>query len=91
MLFRSQHDPGWTGSSESTWERDLDRVATMVIRGDRVLRFGYRQLYTDWPRVLAAVERAIADDLALTAYRRRHPYRPRINRKRRRSAAKHDP
>lgn len=80
-----QHDPSWTGDGHSTWESDLDRGTTMAIQGDRVLRFGYRQLYTDWPRVLAAVERLIADDLALSAYRRRHPYRPHTSRKRRRS------
>jgi very-short-patch-repair endonuclease len=87
----AQHDPSWTGESGSSWENDLDRATTMAIRGDRVLHFGYRQLYTDWPRVLAAIERAIADDAALAARRRRHPYRPRAQRKRRRSGAKLPP
>jgi very-short-patch-repair endonuclease len=87
----AQHDPSWTGESGSSWENDLDRATTMAIRGDRVLHFGYRQLYTDWPRVLAAIERAIADDAALAARRRRHPYRPRPQRKRRRSSAKLPP
>lgn len=79
----AQHDPSWTGDSVSSWAADLDRSAAMTIRGDRVLHFGYRQLYTDWPTVLAAIERAMADAAALAARRRRHPYRPRVNRKRR--------
>lgn len=87
----AQHDPSWTGESGSSWQNDLDRATTMAIRGDRVLHFGYRQLYTDWPRVMAAIERAIADDAALAARRRRHPYRPRTQRKRRRSGAKLPP
>ena len=82
-----QHDPGWTGAGESTYEHDHDRDTTMAIRGDRVLRYTYRQIYGDWPRVLAAIERAIADDVALTARRLRHPYRPRVHRKRRRTGA----
>ena len=87
-----QHDPDWTGGADGTdgsgssWERDLERDAAMAIRGDRVLHFGYRLLYTDWPTVLAAIDRAIADDAALAARRRNHPYRPRARRKRRRSA-----
>jgi hypothetical protein len=71
-----QHDPGWTGDEPSTYEKDHDRDTTMAIRGDRVLRFTYRQLYGHWAEILAATERAIADDNALCAYRRRHPYRP---------------
>jgi very-short-patch-repair endonuclease len=81
----AQHDPAWTGGGESSYERDHDRDTTMTIGGDRVLRYTYRQIYGDWPRVLAAIERAIADDAALTARRLRHPYRPRVHRKRRRS------
>jgi hypothetical protein len=84
----AQHDPRWTGEGPSTYEPDHDRDTTMAIQGDRVLRYTYRQIYGDWPRVVAAIERAIADDLALTARRLRHPYRPRVRRKRRRSAAK---
>lgn len=79
----AQHDPRWTGDSPSTYEPDHDRDTTVTIRGGRVQRFTYRQLYSDWPRVLAAVERAIADDLALTALRAKRPYRP-AKRKRRR-------
>jgi hypothetical protein len=82
----AQHDPTWSGDSPSSWEGDLDRAAAMAIRGDRVLHFGYRQLYDDWPTVLAAVVRAIADDEQLTARRRSHPYRPRAPQKRRRFA-----
>ena len=82
-----QHDPDWTGEAGSSWEHDLDRDAAMAIRGDRVLHFGYRQLYTAWPTVLAAIDRAVADDEALAARRRRHPYRPRAQRKRRRIAS----
>jgi very-short-patch-repair endonuclease len=84
----AQHDPDWLGETASSWERDHDRDTTVVIGGGTVLRYTYRQLYTDWRRVLAAIERAIADDAALAAYRARHPYRPRVRRKRRRSVAK---
>ena len=84
----AQHDSDWTGDSPSSWNNDLERATAMTIRGDRVLHFGYRQLYGDWAAVLAAVSRAIADDEALSARRRRHPYRPRAPQKRRRSAAK---
>ncbi|MBX3099895.1 MAG: DUF559 domain-containing protein [Salinibacterium sp.] len=69
------------------WERDRDRDLVMAAWGYRTLRVTYRQLYRDWPRVLAAIERAIADDAALVAHRLRHPYRPYAGRKRRRSAA----
>lgn len=83
-----QHDPNWTGEGESTWDKDHDRDTTVVIGGGAVHRYNYRQLYTDWPRVLAAIRRAEADDAVLTAYRRRHPYRVRTSRKRRRSVPK---
>ena len=85
-----QHDPRWRGDSPSSWEGDHDRDTTVTIDGGRTLRITYRQLYSDWPRVLAAVERMIADDLALAAYRRRHPYRP-VKRKRRRISSKSGP
>ena len=85
-----QHDPSWTGDSPSSWEGDHDRDTTVTIDGGRTLRVTYRQLYSDWPRVLAAVERMIADDLALIAYRRRHPFRP-VKRKRRRNPPKSGP
>jgi very-short-patch-repair endonuclease len=84
----AQHDPDWVGEHPSSWEGDHDRDATMAIDGHLVLRFTYRQLYADWPRVLAAVERAIADGNALEAYRARRPFRPRVLRKRRRSREK---
>jgi len=86
----AQHDPRWTGDTPSSYERDHDRDTSMSIDGARVQRFTYRQLYSDWPRVLAAIERAIADDLALTALRTRHPYRP-VKRKRRRIPAEPRP
>ncbi len=82
-----QHDPDWTGDGPSTWEHDHDRDTTVVIGGGAVLRYTYRQLYTDWPRVLAAIERAAADDAIIASYRARHPYRPRAHRKRRTSVA----
>lgn len=85
-----QHDPEWTGDSPSSWERDHDRDTTVGILGGRTQRYTYRQLYTDWPRVLAAVERMVADDLALAALRRRRPYRP-VKRKRRRIPSKSGP
>jgi very-short-patch-repair endonuclease len=81
-----QHDPDWVGGTSSSYESDHDRDTTIVIGGGTTLRYTYRQLYGDWPRVLEAVQRAIADDAALAAYRARHPYRPRPPRKRRRSA-----
>jgi hypothetical protein len=81
-----QHDPTWTGEGPSTWEHDHDRDTTLAALGKGVLRFTYRQLYTDWRRCLAAIERARADDLELIAHRRRHPLPPRsTHRKRRRS------
>ena len=86
----AQHDPRWTGDAPSSYERDHDRDTSMSIDGSRVQRFTYRQLYSDWPRVLAAIERAIADDLALTALRARRPYRP-VKRKRRRISAEQSP
>ncbi|MES2171357.1 MAG: type IV toxin-antitoxin system AbiEi family antitoxin domain-containing protein [Actinomycetota bacterium] len=81
-----QHDPDWTGDGPNTWEDDHDRDTTVTIGGGAVLRYTYRQLYTDWPRVLAAIQRAVADDAIIAAYRARHPYRPRALRKRRTSA-----
>jgi hypothetical protein len=83
----AQHDPDWTGETPSNYERDRDRAATVVLNGGHVLEFTYRQLYGDWPRCLAAIERARADDLELIARRQRHPSLPRsLNRKRRRSS-----
>lgn len=72
-----QHDPDWTGEGESTYEQDHDRDTTVVIAGGTVLHYTYRQLYTDWPRVLAAIKRSRADDLELIARRARHPSPPR--------------
>jgi very-short-patch-repair endonuclease len=83
-----QHDPEWVGEGVSTWDADFDRDTTTVITGGTTHRFNYRQLYTDMPRVLLAIRRLEADDAVLSAYRRRHPYRPRVHRKRRRSAQK---
>lgn len=80
-----QHDPAWTGDGVSTFEKDHVRDAEMARRGKWVLRFSYRMLYADWDGCLAAIVRAIDDDRALTAYRRRHPYRPRHPVPRRRS------
>ncbi|MCU1550180.1 MAG: hypothetical protein JWR36_740 [Glaciihabitans sp.] len=82
-----QHDPEWTGEGASTYENDHDRDTTMAILGNSVQRYTYRQLYSDWPRCLAAIQRARRDDLELIARRQRHPSPPRsLNRKRRRSA-----
>jgi len=86
----AQHDPSWTGETESTYEADHDRDRSMAIRGDTVLRFTYRQLYATWSECLAAVERCIADDLELIARRAAGPA-PRtlaaVRRKRRTFAA----
>jgi very-short-patch-repair endonuclease len=86
-----QHDPTWSGGSASSWAKDLERDAAMTIRGDRVIHIGYHQLYGDWTTVIAAIDRAVADDAALAARRRRHPYRPRTQQKRRRSAPNWSP
>jgi very-short-patch-repair endonuclease len=75
-----QHDPDWTDTASNSWEADHDRDASMAITGDRVLRFTYRQLYRDFDRVILAVRRSIADDLALAAARRRRPYRVVVHR-----------
>lgn len=83
-----QHDPEWTGDGASSWDSDHDRDTTAAIDGCVTQRYNYRQLYTDWPRVKAAILRAEADDAIITAYRRKHPYRPRVHRKRRRSTVK---
>jgi very-short-patch-repair endonuclease len=83
-----QHDPEWTGEGKSTWDSDFDRDTTVAIDGGATHRFNYRQLYTDWPRVLQVIRRAEADDAVLSAYRRRHPYRPRTLRKRRGSGVR---
>jgi len=83
-------DGGQHGEPEG-WERDHDRDTELAALGARALHVTYRQLYSAWPAVLAAIERAIADDAALATRRLRHPYRPRAQRKRRRSGAKLPP
>lgn len=72
-----QHDPAWTNEESGSWEKDHDWDTSMGIIGNRVLRYTYRQLHRDFPRVLAAVRRAVADDATLTKWRERHPYRVR--------------
>lgn len=69
------------------WEKDHVRDLAVAALGGRTIRLSYPQLLGQWPQVLAAIERAIADADALEARRRRHPYRARPKRKRRRSAA----
>jgi very-short-patch-repair endonuclease len=69
----AQHDPSWKGGSPSSWADGLDRDAAMAAKGIRVLHFGYRQLYVDQPAILAAIERSLADDAYLAAWRRSHP------------------
>jgi very-short-patch-repair endonuclease len=85
----AQHAEDW-GDEEtdvpSSFEPDHARDAAMTIRGDTVLRFTYRQILADWDTCLAAMERAIADDVALTRYRTRHPFVRRGFTKRRRSS-----
>ena len=71
-----QHDPAWTGEGESTFHKDHVRGVALAALGATVLSFDYLQLYTAWSECLAATRRAIADDRALMAYRKRHPYRP---------------
>ena len=93
----AQHDPEWTGEEESSYQSDHNRDAIMATRGNHVLRYTYLQLYGNWPLCLAGIERAIADDLELTARRLQHPEPPRVlarlrnervYRKRRRSTPK---
>jgi very-short-patch-repair endonuclease len=83
-------DGGQHGTPEG-WEHDHDRDVALAAAGGRALRVTYRQLLGAWPAVLAAIERALADDAALAARRLRHPYRPRAQPKRRRSAPKLPP
>ncbi len=73
----AQHDPAWTGDSVSSYESDHDRDARLATRHGRALRFTYRQLYQCWPDCLAAIETAVADDLAFIAWRMRDPRPPR--------------
>ena len=73
----AQHDPAWTGEGESSFETDHVRDTRMAALGNVTMRFTYRMLYTDWSGCLDALTRAIDDDRALRAYRKRHPYRPR--------------
>jgi very-short-patch-repair endonuclease len=83
----AQHAEDWEDEEvQSSFEPDHDRDTAMTIRGDTVLRFTYRQILGDWSTCLAAMERAIDDDVALTRYRARHPYTRRRFSKRRRSA-----
>jgi very-short-patch-repair endonuclease len=84
----AQHDPAWTGETPSSYENDHDRDTTVAIGGGCVLRYTYRQLYRDFPRVLAAIRKTVADDRELTARRLRHPCAPPASRKRRRSDPK---
>jgi very-short-patch-repair endonuclease len=86
----AQHDPGWTGTSPSSWENDHTRDTTVVVAGGHVLRWTYRQLYRHWAACLAAARRATDDDLELAARRLGRPAVPRVissmRGKRRRSA-----
>ena len=73
------------------WREDHERDLATALLGGRTIRITYPQLLGNWPAVLAAIERAIADADALAVRRRAHPYRPRPQRKRRRSAAERPP
>jgi very-short-patch-repair endonuclease len=73
----AQHDPDWTGTGESNWQKDHERDTTVAIGGGQVLRWTYLQLYRDWHRCIAALLRACADDLELEVRRMRHPSPPR--------------
>jgi very-short-patch-repair endonuclease len=74
-----QHDPNWSDPQSSSWEKDHDWDTSMAIIGNRVLRYTYRQLYRDFPRVLQAVRRAIEDDLAAGHWRAAHPNAPALS------------
>jgi very-short-patch-repair endonuclease len=83
-------DGGQHGNPDQ-WEADHERDLAIAALGGRTIRVTYRQLLGAWPAVLAAIERAIADDAALAERRARHPYSPRPRRKRRSSASKQPP
>lgn len=89
----AQHAEGYDGAfgGDSDFESDHVRDTRMTIRGDRVLRFTYRQMLVAWDECVAAMRRAIADDELLTRARARHPYVARPNRKRRRSGRRSAP
>ena len=72
-----QHDPDWTGEGESTRPRDVETDIAVAAAGGTVLRFDYRMLATAWDHCLAAVTRAIADDVELVARRETSPAVPR--------------
>lgn len=74
----AQHDPEWSGEGESSYQDDHRRDAVMATQGDHVLRYTYQQLYSSWSLCLAGIERAIADDLELTARRLQQPAPPRL-------------
>ena len=71
----AQHDESWVGSTSGSWHKGHDWDTSMAIIGNTVLRFTYRQLYTDLPRVLAAIRRSVEDDVAFTDYRMTRPKR----------------
>jgi very-short-patch-repair endonuclease len=73
----AQHDPHWSGSSPSNWETDHVRDTAAAIRGGRVLRWTYRQIYGNWEACVEALLTARADDLELIARRRSRPGLPR--------------
>ena len=66
-----QHDPDWTGEGESSRPTDVETDVDVAVAGGVVLRFDYRMLYTRWAQCLAAVKRAVADDVELVARRAR--------------------
>ena len=72
-----QHDPDWTGEGESSRPKDVETDIAVAAAGGTVLRFDYRMLYTAWDQCLAAVQRAVADDVELAARRRTSPAVPR--------------
>ncbi|MDM4762720.1 DUF559 domain-containing protein [Galbitalea sp. SE-J8] len=81
-IQHSEHYDGAFGGV-SRFERDHEKDVAMAAQGDRVLRFTYRQIMTNWDACVRAMLRAVADDEALGRERRRRPYTPRIPRKRR--------
>lgn len=83
-------DGGQHGDPDQ-WETDHERDLAVAALGGRTIRVTYRQLLSAWPVVLEAIQRAIGDADALAVRRRGHPYRPRAQRKRRRSGAKLPP
>src|SRR5690606_14297209 len=57
-----QHDSGWQGEGQSSFEGDHDRDLELAARGARSIRITYRQLEHHWDACLRAIVGAIEAD-----------------------------